>query len=131
MRIIVEGVGKKISFEERYDKWLRSKGVTCLIDSEGDEIDFGLLVEGGTYTLGSPIQHRLSDMDTDHRVVVNRQQAIPTKRIRDFRDSEIRANKVVRLSIGEEKILSPLAAETLSYFGRPGTQELFEKLVDD
>eukprot|EP00543_Licmophora_paradoxa_P002920 CAMPEP_0202451362 /NCGR_PEP_ID=MMETSP1360-20130828/9824_1 /ASSEMBLY_ACC=CAM_ASM_000848 /TAXON_ID=515479 /ORGANISM="Licmophora paradoxa, Strain CCMP2313" /LENGTH=55 /DNA_ID=CAMNT_0049069925 /DNA_START=23 /DNA_END=186 /DNA_ORIENTATION=+ len=53
MRIIIEGVGgKKISTEERYEKWLAGKGVTCLLDRDGDEIDFGLLVDGGTYTLG-------------------------------------------------------------------------------
>ena len=60
---------------------------------------------------------------------------VPRKRIRTLQGSKITTNRVVRLrlSIDADKMLNinPLAAKTVNYFGRPGLQELFEKLVDD
>ena len=55
MKITVEGGGGvKLSSEERYKELLVTNGIQCLLDSDGDQIDFGLLVDGGMYTLGPP-----------------------------------------------------------------------------
>ena len=55
MKIEIEGVGGvKLFSEDGYEKWLRKKNVGYLLDSEGDQVDFEGLAEGGTYTLPPP-----------------------------------------------------------------------------
>ena len=88
MRIIVEGVGGvKISSEERYEKWLARNGRQCLLDSDGDQIDFGFLVEGGSYTLGPPIQQQL-----DNRPPLHPNTMIDVKALADEIAENLRLN---------------------------------------
>ena len=55
MRIIVDGIGGvKLVSEQGYEKWLKKNQRMCLLDSDGDQIDFESLVDGGKYTLGPP-----------------------------------------------------------------------------
>ena len=60
IKITVEGVGVKLGSDAALDKWLDRKGIRCLLDGDGDEIvDIESLVDGGTYTLGPPIQQQV------------------------------------------------------------------------
>lgn len=56
MKITVEGVGDvDISNREDYNDFLNSEGVKC-VKVDGVRKSYGNLVNGGTYTLGPPIQ---------------------------------------------------------------------------
>ena len=55
----------------------------------------------------------------------------PTKRIRVLQDTNVVVDRSTTLSIDSEKLLHPLEREAIRYFGRPGLQEVFAKLVDD
>ena len=55
----------------------------------------------------------------------------PPKRMRLLQDTNIVVDESTELSIDKEKMLNPLERKTIKYFGRPGLQELFAKLVDN
>ena len=59
MKITVEGVGDVIlSSDNGYEKWLKKKGIQCLL-FEGAEVPaFEDLDGGGRYTLGPPMQQQ-------------------------------------------------------------------------
>ena len=59
MKITVKGVGDVIlSSDNGYEKWLKKKGIECLL-FEGAEVPvFESIVDGGTYTLGPAVQQQ-------------------------------------------------------------------------
>ena len=58
-KITVDGVGGvKLSSENGYNSWLQRQGVVALIDADNCQTDFKSLDDGGTYTLGPPIQQQ-------------------------------------------------------------------------
>ena len=59
IKITVEGIGGvKLSSENGYNNWLQRHGVVSLIDADNYQADFESLVDGGTYTLGPPLQQQ-------------------------------------------------------------------------
>jgi len=57
MRIIVEGIGLDLGSREDLNDFLKSEGIKCLLQN-GIRQGYDRLVDGGTYTLGPPIQQQ-------------------------------------------------------------------------